>query len=497
MSYVWNLVTCPSQTNGWFAITYGKGLFVAVCRGTNSNTVMTSPDGINWTLRTAINDFWKSVTYGVVNGIGLFVAVSEYTGNAGTGNRIMTSLDGITWTLQTTPTTPISADIFWTCVTYGTVNGNGLFVAVGYANSGGNAFNRAMISSDGVSWTMQTTPTPYSTWTWVTYGNGLFVAVASATTTGVTTKKAMTSPDGVNWTLQTTNINTAWQGVAYGNGVFVAVSNSVSANNVMTSPDGVTWTAQTPPSSSTWIGITFGNKLFAAVTNVGVNPFNCAMTSPDGIDWTLSTTPVDSNTWIRVGFGNGLFVALSNSANSNKVMTLSNPIVCFKEDTKILTNKGYICIQDLRKGDLVKTIDNGYIPIDMIGKRVIYHPAINDRNKDQLYQCSQPEYPEVWEPLIITGSHCILVDDFISEEQKEKVIEVYGNIYITDNKYRLPACVDSRASVYESPGDYTIYHFALENDDYYMNYGIYANGLLVETCSKRYLKELSYMSIIE
>jgi len=37
---------------------------------------------------------------------------------------------------------------------------------------------------------------------------------------------------------------------------------------------------------------------------------------------------------------------------------------------------------------------------------------------------------------------------------------------------------------------------ALENDDYYMNYGIYANGLLVESCSKRYLKEESNMELI-
>jgi hypothetical protein len=37
---------------------------------------------------------------------------------------------------------------------------------------------------------------------------------------------------------------------------------------------------------------------------------------------------------------------------------------------------------------------------------------------------------------------------------------------------------------------------ALENNNYYMNYGVYANGLLVETCSKRYIKELSNMTII-
>jgi hypothetical protein len=30
-----------------------------------------------------------------------------------------------------------------------------------------------------------------------------------------------------------------------------------------------------------------------------------------------------------------------------------------------------------------------------------------------------------------------------------------------------------------------------------MNYGIYANGLLVETSSKRYLKEIANMIVIE
>ncbi len=172
-------------------------------------------------------------------------------------------------------------------------------------------------------------------------------------------------------------------------------------------------------------------------------------------------------------------------------------LVCFKENTKILTDKGYIPIQNLRKGDLVKTLLNDYKPIVMIGKRDIYHLASQERIKDQLYKCSRTEYPEVFEDLVITGCHSILVDNFISDSQKEKVIEINKDIYVTDNKYRLPACLDDRASVYETSGNYTIYHLALENDDYYFNYGIYANGLLVETCSKRYLKELSNMIMIE
>jgi hypothetical protein len=58
---------------------------VAVSRtGTSTDRIMTSPDGINWTIRTSTADNnWHGVTYGN----GLFVAVSS----TGTGNRIMTS----------------------------------------------------------------------------------------------------------------------------------------------------------------------------------------------------------------------------------------------------------------------------------------------------------------------------------------------------------------------------------------------------------------------
>jgi hypothetical protein len=187
----------------------------------------------------------------------------------------------------------------------------------------------------------------------------------------------------------------------------------------------------------------------------------------------------------------------SNYSNKQFIITITKP-PCFKEDTQILTDQGYKLIQDLRKGDLVKTLKHGFVPIDLIGKKEMYHPALQERIKDQLYQCSQDDFDEVFEPLILTGCHSILIDKFISEEQKEKAIELNsGRLCITDGKYRLPACADLRTSVYPVPGTYTIYHLALEHSDYYMNYGIYANGLLVETCSKRYLKELSNMELIE
>ena len=71
-----------------------------------------------------------------------------------------------------------------------------------------------------------------------------------------------------------------------------------------------------------------------------------------------------------------------------------------------------------------------------------------------------------------------------------------GKIYVTDDKYRLIVCIDDRAELYDVDGIFDIWHIALEHADYYINHGIYANGLLVETCSKRYLKELSGMTLV-
>jgi hypothetical protein len=171
-------------------------------------------------------------------------------------------------------------------------------------------------------------------------------------------------------------------------------------------------------------------------------------------------------------------------------------ILCFKEDTQILTYDGYKLIQDLRKGDLVKTSQNGYKPIYKIGDSKIIQQSSEDRIKDQLYKCSTENFPEVFEDLVLTGCHCILVDKFKDETEREdakKINMVNANDtdddFITENKYRLPACIDERTTVYEVEGEHTIYHFALENDDYYMNYGVYANGLLVESTSKRFMDQ--------
>ena len=175
------------------------------------------------------------------------------------------------------------------------------------------------------------------------------------------------------------------------------------------------------------------------------------------------------------------------------------PYPCFLEDTQILCLENgrevYRPVQSLRKGDLVKTIYNGFLPIHMIGKTSMYNPNNNDRIASRLYKCAKENYPGLFEDLYITGCHSILVP-WLTYEQGQKTIASLGNLYVTDKHCRLMAWVDEKSEPYKMAGVYNIYHIALENNDYYMNYGIYANGLLVESCSKRYLAEISNMRIL-
>jgi hypothetical protein len=175
-------------------------------------------------------------------------------------------------------------------------------------------------------------------------------------------------------------------------------------------------------------------------------------------------------------------------------------IPCFLEGTTILCKvdevEKYVPVEKLKNGALVKTSRDGFKPVVAIGKASIQNPGTDERTEGRLYKCSPSKYPDLKEDLYITGCHSILQFP-ITEKQKEDTIKHLGNLFVTDNKYRLMACVDERAEPWNSEGTYTIYHFALEHRDDKMNYGVYANGgLLVETCSINFIKNRSNMEIL-
>jgi hypothetical protein len=145
----------------------------------------------------------------------------------------------------------------------------------------------------------------------------------------------------------------------------------------------------------------------------------------------------------------------------------------------------YLPIESITPGTLVKTLLHGYKKAELVGNWQINNTGTDNR----LYKCSPNDFPELIKDLYITSYHSIL-SSTITITQLHKTIEKLGMIYTTDGKYRILACIDERAKLWNSPGIYTIWNLALENEDPTMNYGIYAEGLLVDTCSLNFLRNL-------
>jgi len=159
---------------------------------------------------------------------------------------------------------------------------------------------------------------------------------------------------------------------------------------------------------------------------------------------------------------------------------------CFNEGTKILClNKNleeeYISVENLRKGDLVKSYKHGYRKIDLIGKNIM----INNPQKCNkcMYKMEKTDDNGLIDDLIITGGHSILVDNL--GEYKQITDKIFGLTQI-DDKYVLHVSISNQFVKLDNTNLYTYYHFILENnenDD--ERFGVWANGILNETPSKK------------
>jgi hypothetical protein len=245
-------------------------------------------------------------------------------------------------------------------------------------------------------------------------------------------------------------------------------------------------------------GIYYYSNESDALTNTNILGYDASYIIGSGgpfgpyTSWRIASNSTGSSSQAIV-YSNG------DELNNSGAYFLYPAAPCFLEGTTILCQvdgvEKYVPVEQLENGTLVKTSLDGYKPVVLLGKGTIQNPGNDERTENRLYKCSTSKYPELKDDLYITGCHSIL--EFpISEKQKEATIKHLGKLFVTDKKYRLMACVDERAEPWNSEGAYTIWHFALEHKDDGMNYGVYANGLLVETCSIRALKNKSNMSFL-
>lgn len=184
-------------------------------------------------------------------------------------------------------------------------------------------------------------------------------------------------------------------------------------------------------------------------------------------------------------------------------LTSENVYPCFLEGSKILCldpdtyRDEYIAVEKLRPGDLVATAESGYRRIHSIGYKTICNPKTDPNPSGRLYKFSPKSIKEIFETLYITGEHCTLHRE-IPEYKRAQITEHMGDVYITEEFYRVPARFDDRAEEYDGADDpATIWHFALEHENVTHNYGVWANGLLVESCAIESLLEKSGMKLLE
>jgi hypothetical protein len=237
------------------------------------------------------------------------------------------------------------------------------------------------------------------------------------------------------------------------------VVEDTSNHMIYTSLDaGTTWTGAYTPNSNT----TSGSGYFSTAI------------SPDGTHYYASF----------LVYGPGSYSIATGSAETIPTVGPYTPstVPCFLEGSQILCQvagvETYLAVETIRPGTLVKTSLHGFQPVTLIGHRTMRNSGTNDKN--DLYLCTKAAYPELTADLTLTGCHAILVDH-ITAKRRTGIMTTLERVFVTDKKYRLPACVDERATVVPTVGTFTVWHFALQHSDVKMNYGVYAQGLLVES----------------
>jgi hypothetical protein len=159
--------------------------------------------------------------------------------------------------------------------------------------------------------------------------------------------------------------------------------------------------------------------------------------------------------------------------------------VCFGKGTLIQCEGGSVPVEELKVGMKVKTLKHGYKAVTLMGTSTIHNRADSERVRERLYI-----YPK--ENLILTGGHSVLLDD-VSGDQLNRIKRSFGGVFFTEGKLRLMAMDDETAIPYLAKGVFPIYNFVLEAPNEHTNYGVFANGKLVESSFPYWVKKMKLL----
>jgi len=155
-----------------------------------------------------------------------------------------------------------------------------------------------------------------------------------------------------------------------------------------------------------------------------------------------------------------------------------NPTICYSRGTMILCNIGYVPIEDLKPGDLVKTYLHGDREIEVIGKGTMF----NNPNKWSECMYRLPSMNDQFDDLVVTGGHGILKRTLTSSEIDADSIwfKKNGRVSKIDGMYLQRAAFSKEFHQITTNERYTYYHFSLKGPKW-KRYGVWANGVLSES----------------
>jgi hypothetical protein len=270
--HAWQMLSASpfAPVGGLWDVIWSKQQFTAVGE---LGAVVTSPDGLAWTLRSTSENFVAAAWTGE-----RFVAAA--------GRHVATSADGTTW--EYSAAVDGLHDMVWV---------DNQLAGV----SKGNAGDGWAVSRDGVAWSVAKGP-PNSLA--LAKSASVWVAVGS----GVAGVSIHHSSDGAMWDYVDTTTPGALFDVVWARDKFIAVGRP--AGLIMTSPDGVAWTKQASPIVDDIEAVQWVESLGMAVA-IGLQ--GEPITSQDGITWKVidpkgqgSSDPFGDQTTGLVWEGKGL-----------------------------------------------------------------------------------------------------------------------------------------------------------------------------------------------
>jgi len=238
---------------------------------------------------------------------GFYITVGDY-------GTVMTSGNGVDWTLELVPPTVTNTTLLG-------IGGNtNLLLAVGdggsviyspqvltnivFTNETGMVVTQ-VVGSVGVVWHSIPKPTTNDLQGVAVLSNSLFVITGSKGT-------LLTSADGSNWIARVSNTTNLLTSVTEWPGGFVAVGDN---GTVITSPDGISWTRRTAGTTNWLYRVRWLNNMLLTAGQNGT-----IMTSADGVNWSNRTSGTVQwlndatyivDTWFAFGVG-GTVLTSSN-----------------------------------------------------------------------------------------------------------------------------------------------------------------------------------------